>query len=72
MLAVDDRLEAHVGGPDHQQVNFLAGRVGGRHAVQVTIQARSGGDALAALVDKHVDHAVVADLQRALLFRMEQ
>ncbi|MNE93509.1 hypothetical protein D3C80_1913680 [compost metagenome] len=72
MLAVDDRLETHIGRLDHQQIDFLADRVGGRHAVQVTIQARGGGDAFATLVDKHVDHTVVTDLQRPLFFRMGQ
>ena len=72
MLAVDNGLEAQVGALDHQQIHFLADLVVGRHLVQMTIQARGGGEAASALVQVQVDHAVVTDLQRALLFGMRQ
>lgn len=72
MLALDDRLEAHLGTLHHQQVDRLADAVARRQVVQLPVQARGGGDAVGALVQVDVDHAVVADLQRTLLFRMRQ
>ncbi|MNP05017.1 hypothetical protein D3C76_969570 [compost metagenome] len=72
MLAVDDGLEAEVGALHHQQVDFLAAAVVRRGVVEVAVEARGGGDAAGAFVEVDVDHAVVADLQRALLFRVRQ
>lgn len=72
VLALDDRLEAHLGTLHHQQVDRLADAVARRQVVQLPVQARGGGDAVGALVQVDVDHAVVADLQRTLLFRMRQ
>src|SRR5690606_6732046 len=72
VLAVDDGLETEVGTFGHQQVDFLADLIAGRHLVQITIQTRGGGETAGAFVEIEIDHAVIADLQRALLFRMRQ
>ena len=72
MLVIDHRLEAHVGGFGHQQVNFLADLIRGRGFIQVAIQACSGRDTTGVLVEIDVHHHVFARRHLAFFFGIRQ
>src|SRR5690606_38781112 len=72
MTVIDDRLVPQIRGFHDQQAHGLADLIVGWGLVQITVQARCGSNAFAVLVEVDMHHAIIADLQWALFFRVRQ